>query len=256
MNFVKLIHQNRIIQRSTLPLFKAQCYVLNSLADKRFMNELITTVPARLCSNFNANISQSEENAGFIKRLLKKISGAEESRPRLKVSGYILYENVADKLNYIEFFETFNLPNTFNSWFIVTELHIWMLLLRAMAEGSETGQDGRFLRNTIVEAMWADVNARAKKLGAHNPSGTRAQIEMLSEQFQAALIAYDEGIQSSDIVLASALWRRFFEQKCDDYTRLEKLVNYVRKQVSMLENLNKLNFMFKPKIEWIPLKDI
>lgn len=84
---------------------------------------------------------------------------------RLKVTSHLLYESVADKINYVTFFRDFNLPNTFNSWFLVTELHVWLLLMRSMAEGSETGEDGRFLRNCIVEAMWGDVNTRAKKLG-------------------------------------------------------------------------------------------
>lgn len=77
----------------------------------------------------------------------------------------LLYESVADGVNYIQFFEKHNMPNTFNSWFLVTELHVWMLMVRAMAEGSESGQDGRVLRNSIVESMWTDVNTRAKKLG-------------------------------------------------------------------------------------------
>lgn len=84
---------------------------------------------------------------------------------RLKITSMLLYESVADSVNYIDFFEKYKMPNTFNSWFLVTELHVWMLMVRAMAEGSESGEDGRFLRNSIVEAMWADVNKRAKKLG-------------------------------------------------------------------------------------------
>lgn len=86
---------------------------------------------------------------------------------RLRVASHMLYESVADKINYLAFFKDFDMPNTFNSWFLVTELHVWMLLLRSMAEGSETGEDGRFLRNCIVEAMWGDVNTRAKKLGVN-----------------------------------------------------------------------------------------
>lgn len=107
-----------------------------------------------------------------------------------------------------------------------------MLLVRAMAEGSETGEDGRFMRNSIVEAMWADVNKRAKKLGQQNPSAVRGQIQILSQQFQASLIAYDEALMSDDRRLASVLWVRFFERNCDDYMLLETLVKYVRKQVS------------------------
>lgn len=145
-----------------------------------------------------------------------------------------MYQSVADTINYKEFFHRFNLPNTFNSWFLVTELHVWMLLTRAMAEGSESGEDGRFIRNCIVEAMWADVNIRAKKLGAHNPSGVRNQIQILSQQFQAALISYDEGLMFDDKSLAGALWRRFFGMDCDDYENLEAMVKYVRKQVCIL----------------------
>lgn len=80
---------------------------------------------------------------------------------KLKITGYLLYESVADNIHYAEFFEKFNLPDTFNSWFIITELHVWMLLVRTMADG----EDGRYARNCIVQALWADVNTRAKKLG-------------------------------------------------------------------------------------------
>jgi len=52
------------------------------------------------------------------------------------------------------------MPDTFYSWFLVTELHVWMLMVRTMAEGEE----GRFVRNSIVEAMWEDVSTRAKRL--------------------------------------------------------------------------------------------
>jgi cytochrome b pre-mRNA-processing protein 3 len=162
----------------------------------------------------------------------------------------LLYENVADKLIYREFFEEFGMPDTFNSWFLVTELHTWMLLTRVMGEGDESGQDGRFLRNCIVEAMWSDVQTRAKKLSLDNPSASRAQVTILSEQFQATLINYDEGCQSDDKILASALWRRFFEMKCDDYTKLEKLVKYVRKATLVLDNLPREKLVQKPQIEW------
>ncbi|XP_017010634.2 ubiquinol-cytochrome-c reductase complex assembly factor 1 [Drosophila takahashii] len=190
---------------------------------------------------------------GILKRVLNKVGFTPNTKARLKVTSHLLYESVADKINYVAFFRDFNLPNTFNSWFLVTELHVWLLLMRSMAEGSETGEDGRFLRNCIVEAMWGDVNTRAKKLGAHNPSRTRQQIETLSEQFQAALIAYDEGIMSDDRVLACALWRRFFEMNCDDYAHIERLVKYVRQQAAMLDSLPRDQFIIKPKVAWLDL---
>lgn len=183
-----------------------------------------------------------------------------------------MYQSVADTIDYKAFFQQFNLPNTFNSWFLVTELHVWMLLMRAMAEGDESGEDGRFMRNCIVEAMWADVNTRAKKLGSQNPSGVRNQIQILSQQFQAALITYDEGIMSDDKGLAGAIWRRFFEMDCENYEKLEEMVLYVRKQVRQssgdclsfvliveclgfqvktLDALSRHDFAVKPKIKWM-----
>ncbi|XP_016990294.1 ubiquinol-cytochrome-c reductase complex assembly factor 1 [Drosophila rhopaloa] len=218
----------------------------------------------RLCSSTGVVDSSNKTKPGtgaptedgILKRVLNKVGFTPNSKARLKVTSHLLYESVADKINYVAFFRDFNLPNTFNSWFLVTELHVWLLLMRSMAEGSETGEDGRFLRNCIVEAMWGDVNTRAKKLGAHNPSRTRQQIETLSEQFQAALITYDEGIMSDDRVLACALWRRFFEMNCDDYAQIERLVKYVRQQAVMLDSLSRDQFIIKPKVAWLDLDKV
>lgn len=75
---------------------------------------------------------------------------------------------------------------------------------------------------------------------------TREQIFELSEQLQAALIAYDEGLQSSDIVLAGALWRRIYQQGPVNVTDLEALVKYIRKQVL---NIKMTYYNYKTKLD-------
>lgn len=167
----------------------------------------------------------------------------------------MLYENVADKINYYKFFEEFGLPDTFNSWFLVTELHTWLILTRVMKEGPEANQDGRFLRNCVVESMWADVQSRSKKLAADNPSSTRAEVAVLAEQFQAALISYDEGISLDDKSLASAIWRRFFNMQCDDFTKLEKLVKYIRQNAYILDVMTREELLSKPQIKWADISE-
>lgn len=137
------------------------------------------------------------------------------------------YEGIADKIDYIEFLDELELPDTFYSWFVITELHVWMLSVRAMAEGD----DGRVFRNSLVEALWTDVAQRVKQLGGGNPSAAREQVTQLSEQLQASFLAYDEGLQSDDTILAGAIWRRVYQQKDVDPVLLEALVKYVRKQV-------------------------
>lgn len=68
------------------------------------------------------------------------------------------------------------LPDTFNSWFLITELHVWMLMIKSM----ELGADGRRISYFMVEAMWGDVTEKSKKLGVSrekycfgNPSITK-----------------------------------------------------------------------------------
>lgn len=179
----------------------------------------------------------------------------QNSKSKLRAGSTLLYENIADRVNYIEFFGEFQLKDTFNSWFLVTELHVWLLCTRVMQEGASDKEDGRFIRNCLVEAMWADVSARSKKLGNDNPSLKRKQIEILSEQFQAALISYDEGLWFDDKALANALWRRFFNSECSDFTQLEKLVKYVRRTAQLLDETRREQLISSPKINWISLNE-
>ncbi|XP_044756332.1 ubiquinol-cytochrome-c reductase complex assembly factor 1 isoform X2 [Coccinella septempunctata] len=185
-----------------------------------------------------------------IKKFLSAVPFLQFNKTKLKVIAYDQYEILVDNIDYIEFFEELDLPDTFYSWFVVTELHLWMLSARAMAEGT----DGRLIRNTLVEALWADVLQRVKKLGSRsNPIDIRGKIVELSEQLQASYIAYDEGLLSDDTVLAGALWRRFYQRSDIDVEHLEKLVKYIRKNMRLLENLSTEQF-FKPKdIKWCPL---
>ncbi|XP_032458008.1 ubiquinol-cytochrome-c reductase complex assembly factor 1 isoform X2 [Nasonia vitripennis] len=166
---------------------------------------------------------------------------------KLGFSGAVLYENVADKLDYNFFFNEFKMDDTLFSWFLVTELHVWILMLRTMQEG----EDGQRLRNYIVEAMWNDVNVRAKKLANMKSSLFKKQIELLSEQFNASIIGYDEAVLSSDLHLAGHLWRRFFKCENIDPENLEKLVYYIRHQVNSLGSTSStVIFSASPNIQW------
>lgn len=64
-----------------------------------------------------------------------------------------------------------------------------------------------------------------------NPDTRNAQVNELSEQLKGALIGYDEGWLTNDMVLASMVWRRIFNKECDDPEQIELVVKYIRKQV-------------------------
>lgn len=58
----------------------------------------------------------------------------------------------------------FNMADTFFSWFLVTELHLWMIMVRYMAEGNA----GKLVRNNAVATLWEDTTARVQNLGVSN----------------------------------------------------------------------------------------
>lgn len=128
----------------------------------------------------------------------------------------------------------FHMENTFASWFKVSNLHVWMLMVRSMGER----ENGLLIRNQIVEAMWKDVVLRAKKLGPYSTRVLQKQIWELQDVFEYSVFAYDEGITSDDKQLASTIWTQFFNQNCDDYVQIELMVKYVRANVSIWRQPN------------------
>ena len=91
-------------------------------------------------------------------------------------------------------------------------------------------------------------------------SSTRAKhIASVAEEFQASLFIYDEGISGSDMVLANALWRRFFmcmyemeegEATLPDPEKLLLLVSYVRRVASYLDKMDGVDIIVRNQIEW------
>jgi len=200
-------------------------------------------------------IAIPEDN--IVQKLYRKVfSGVPKSK--LKASGYILLTYCAQKQNLEDFFRVFGMPDTFYSWFLVTELHVWMLSCRLMEEGDY----GRQTRNAIVEALWLDCDLRAKSIGDMPASMRSKQITSISEEFQAALFVYDEGLLAGDKELANALWRRFFlsmrdneENQTPDMEKIALLVKYVRATMLKLDNTEGFELIIRAQVDWLPLEE-
>ncbi|XP_058805523.1 ubiquinol-cytochrome-c reductase complex assembly factor 1 [Phymastichus coffea] len=191
-------------------------------------------------------IIMSKRNAMHWPNLLKK----SKIMYKLRLVGSLLYENIADEINYNEFFQKFEMEDTFLSWFLITEVHIWMMALRIMQEE----EHGLVLRNHLIEAMWNDVKIRSKKLGIINTKVMNQQLELLSQQFNASLVGYDDAIFSNDTLLANHIWTRFFNKKTTNPVQLEQLVKYIRKQVNLLSKTKTADiFSINPSVAWISL---
>ena len=97
---------------------------------------------------------------------------------------------------------------------------------------------------------------RAKEVGEKNTTERSEAIAEMSEQFNAALLIYDEGALGDDKALANAIWRRFFICRPDpDAEKLEMLVRYVRRTLSLLDNVPLNRIVVHTDFKWVPLKD-
>lgn len=76
---------------------------------------------------------------------------------------------------------------------------------------------------------------------------------MLADQFQGCLFSYDEGLLSSDKVLAGAIWRNLLQQRDPNPQHLELLVNYIREQVALLDELTTEELTQKKGVKWTQL---
>jgi len=217
--------------------------------------------PRKLASD-DGNEKKSLElvNDNLVTRLYKKVfSGVPMAK--LKASGYILVTHCTQGIDVVGFFETFDMPDTFYSWFLVAELHIWLLGARLMSEGDY----GRAVRNSMVEALWQDCDTRAKAIGDMAMSVRTKNIAAIAEEFQAALFIYDEGLLGNDMQLANALWRRFFlsmkefednSAPLPDPEKILLLVNYVRRVAHYLDKTDATDIIVKAQISWPPLVEI
>lgn len=78
----------------------------------------------------------------------------------------------------------------------------------------------------------------------------KKQIQLLVDEFQASLFSYDEGLLSSDTVLAGAIWRHVFVQGDFKPRTLEILVAYVRENIAYLDSISKEDLIMKRGIQW------
>uniref|UniRef100_A0A8C6AGW5 Ubiquinol-cytochrome c reductase complex assembly factor 1 n=1 Tax=Monodon monoceros TaxID=40151 RepID=A0A8C6AGW5_MONMO len=140
------------------------------------------------------------------------------------------------------------MPDTFNSWFLITLLHVWMCLVRMKQEG----RSGKYMCRIIVHFMWEDVEQRGRIMGV-NSYILKKNMMLMTNNFYVAILGYDEGVLSDDRGLAAALWRTFFNQKCEDPRQLELLVEYVRKQIQYLDSMNGEDLLLTGEVSWRPL---
>ncbi|KAM3921208.1 ubiquinol-cytochrome c reductase complex assembly factor 1 [Leptodactylus fuscus] len=198
-----------------------------------------------------SDLQPSEEEVGTFTRIIEAMGFTgplKYSKWKIKIAALHMYTCCVEKIDYDEFFEKCNLPDTLNSWFLVTQLHVWMCLVRMKQEG----RAGKYMCKFIVFSMWEDAEQRGKVMGI-DAITMKNTLKALLEIFYASVFGYDEGIKSDDRILAAALWRNLFDKKCDDPRQLELMVEYVRKQMQYLDSLDGEDLLLTGEVSWRPL---
>jgi cytochrome b pre-mRNA-processing protein 3 len=166
------------------------------------------------------------------------------SRSALKI-----YQSCVDELDYESFFKVCRLPDSLHSWFLIAQLHIWLLMVRLKREG----EDGRYLIRELVSMFWNDVKERPKALGVHSGSLIAKGIREMSAEFNGLIIAYEEGLLLNDKVLAAAIWRNLIHDKsATDPVHLEVMVCYIRHQVQHMDSIDTEELLSKGLITLLP----
>nr|XP_033770435.1 ubiquinol-cytochrome-c reductase complex assembly factor 1 isoform X1 [Geotrypetes seraphini] len=215
--------------------------------------------PCRNLYNTNKRLSTkgglqpAEEEVGAFTKIIETLGFTgplKYSKWKIKIAALRMYTCCVERIDYDEFFDRCCLPDTLNSWFLVTQLHVWMCLVRLKQEG----RAGKYMCRYVVYVMWEDVTQRGKVMGIDSVA-LKNSMRVMMENFYAAVFGYDEGILSDDRVLAGALWRNLFNKQCEDPRHLEFMVEYVRKQMQYLDSLVGEDLLLTGDVVWRPLME-
>ncbi|KAM0787582.1 hypothetical protein ACM66B_003652 [Microbotryomycetes sp. NB124-2] len=106
------------------------------------------------------------------------------------------------------FYEECSLPPSFQTWFSITTLHVWLLQVRLRSLPAPLG---RAYIQELVNHYFIDIELRIK--GPYNVTQSRlikGYMNDMLEQYHGSCAAYDEGLVGGDAALAAAVWRNLF----------------------------------------------
>lgn len=193
--------------------------------------------------------TNTPKSPGLLTRLLNRL-GLNPDQAQWNTTGALLMTSCTQRVDVEAFFTQFDMPDSFYSWFLVTELHIYMVSVRLLADEA---QEGLMIRNAMIESWWMDCEHRIKQLGYIQRDAKRSGIKTIFEEFQADIFIYDEGLLGDDKRLANAVWRRFFLGAEPDPEKIAKLVSYIRRTMTVLDHIPRNQLHFSNGIKWLPL---
>lgn len=138
-------------------------------------------------------------------------------------------------------YETLELPKTFQQWFSVTCLHVWMLYVRMRMMPRKYARE---YQQKLVNELFQDIDYRLREvIRVHSDRTVNNYKKRFHEQLTGAVFAYDEALALDDFTLGTAIWRNIYESRKDaDLRGVEQIVHYVRAQLYVLDRMSDADF--------------
>lgn len=100
------------------------------------------------------------------------------------------------------------LPQTYQSWFQITNLHVYLLLVRFRAL---TPQPAAAYSQELVNHFFIDAESRMReRFGVQTSRLVKGYMRDMHMQQRGAILGLDEGLVASDARLAQAVWRNIW----------------------------------------------
>ncbi|XP_049851004.1 uncharacterized protein LOC126324536 [Schistocerca gregaria] len=188
--------------------------------------------------HLNSILNTQEKN--WIMRLAIKLFFRSVS---YNVVGQFLYSISKYQSERVEWLQ-FGIPRSFASWFSVSIIHVWMILVRIRKIEDE--QISRALAQRVIDAFFLDIERGiVRKTHVTNPIILGKSNKQFLRSYYGSMTAYDETLVNGDPTLADALYRNLYgldisSASCQE---IEGLVQYIRRTLHKLDNLSNETFL-------------
>ncbi|KAJ7125002.1 hypothetical protein C8R44DRAFT_782027 [Mycena epipterygia] len=207
------------------------------IADHKSQNNVDNLIQEHPPNWLTRKLLESPKN---LERFIKVTNALGFGTPKAKaqIRAFVLYERVCaikadEEMSFWR--EECGLPPTFQSWFTVTTLHIWMLTVRFRALPEAYG---RRFADCLVDHFFHDVEDRIRAImqpsldykpytftsafyvNPNAPSGDKKerlsrapdrlvteQMKIFKEQWTGFCLSFDLGLIKGDMEMAGAVWR-------------------------------------------------
>lgn len=128
------------------------------------------------------------------------------------------------------------LPRTYQTWFQLTNLHIYLMLVRFRALPAEAGP---VYAQELINHFFIDAESRMReRFGVQTGRLVKGYMRDMHMQHRGAVLGLDEGLASNDVRLAQALWRNVWGAGWGNVAGVKRKVRGIDKSVKGEDELH------------------